>query len=114
MGHRRRNQRFIVGTALNGSFLNHERFLIKDISYDGMHLVSNFAPIIGSNYLVSVTNENTTQKLEMLVVRVNAGSFNMDASCGIPVGVLYSVGARLLNITEEKEKFIRELMHNHI
>jgi hypothetical protein len=113
MGQQRRNQRFLVANALNGTFLNREKFLIKDISYDGMHLLSNFSPIIGSNYLVTVTDSGKTQRLELLVVRVNAGSYNLDDTGGIPVGVLYSVGARLLNITEDRQKFIQDLMYKH-
>ncbi len=110
MGQKRRNHRFQFAEAVIGTFGNMEKFLLKDINFEGLHLVSNFSPIIGTKYILKVEDKKESEAFDIEVVRVNAGGFNADAGSGIPVGVLYSVGARWLNITQNKKKFLMGLL----
>lgn len=113
MGQKRRHQRFQIVGALPGTFNNNEAFLIKDINLDGLHLLSNFSPIIGSKYTLTVKDRSKSENFDIQVVRVDPGGFNSDEGKGIPIGVLYSVGARLLNISENKKKFLMSLLYDH-
>jgi hypothetical protein len=113
MGQKRRNQRFQIVGALPGTFNNDETFLIKDINFDGVHLLSNFSPIIGTKYILTVKDRSRSENFEIQVVRVDPGGFNSDVKNGIPIGVVYSVGARLLNISENKKKFLMSLLYDY-
>lgn len=113
MGQKRRNRRFQVIGALPGTFNNNEAFLLKDLNFEGLHLLSNFSPIIGSKYTLTVKDRSKSENFEIQVVRVAPGGFNSDEEKGIPIGVVYSVGARLLNISENKKKFLMSLLYDY-
>lgn len=113
MGQKRRNHRFQLVGAVPGTFNNNEAFLVKDINFDGLHLLSNFSPIIGSKYVLTFKDKTQSEDFEIQVVRVNQGGFNSDDQKGIPIGVVYSVGARLLNISENKKKFLMSLLYEY-
>lgn len=110
MGQRRRNHRFQFAEAVRGTFSNMEKFLLKDINFEGLHLVSNFSPIIGSKYMLTVKDKRQSENFDIEVVRVNEDGFNADEGTGMPIGVVYSVGARWLNITQPRKKFLMNLM----
>jgi len=110
MGQRRRSHRFQFEGAIIGTFNNKEKFILKDINFEGLHLISNFSPIIGSKYALTVKDKKQSEEFDIEVVRVDAGGFNADEKTGIPFGVVYSVGARWLNITQDKKKFLMGLL----
>lgn len=114
MGQKRRSHRFQFEGTITGTFNNMEKFILKDINFEGLHLVSNFSPIIGSKYVLTVTDKSQSEAFDIEVVRVDPGGFNADERTGIPFGVVYSVGARWLNITLDKKKFLMSLLYERM
>ena len=114
MGQKRQSHRFQFEGAIIGTFNNMEKFILKDLNFEGLHLVSNFSPIIGSKYVLTVKDRKQSENFDIEVVRVDAGGFNADERTGIPVGVVYSVGGRWLNITQNKKKFLMSLLYERI
>lgn len=100
-------------SRVGGSFLNREKFLLKDFNEEGLHLVANFAPIIGSRYKLTFTAGDETRDIEISVVHVKAGSFNADDSGGMSFGVLYSVGARIIDSDSDNRRFLKRLLYSY-
>ncbi|MCP5105043.1 MAG: hypothetical protein GY950_16770, partial [bacterium] len=100
-----------VGTGIIGVFKNREKVLIKDLNLDGMQVIAGFSPIIGSRYTLTVTGKEQVEDFDIQVVRVDAGGYNSDEKGIMPVGVVYSIGARILNLTENKKEFLMGLLY---
>jgi hypothetical protein len=112
MERKRKSQRYYLDSQVAGNFKNNERFVIKDLSEEGLQLTSNFSPIIGSKYRLTVRNrKGETIELEFQVVRVETGGFNAKEGGPMPTGVLFHVGGKLLNLDESKNKFLRSLLY---
>jgi hypothetical protein len=109
---RRKDHRFHVEFNIAGTFKNNEKFLLKDINFEGLKLLVGFSPLIGSKYNLTLENNDQSEDFHIKVVRVEPGGYNADEESEIPLGALYSVGAQILNMTESKRRFVMDLLYH--
>ena len=109
---RRKDQRFHMGHNFVGTFKNKEKFLLKDINFEGLQLVAGFSPLIGAKYTLTLRDSDQSEDFNIKVLRVEPGGYNADEETGIPLGAVYSVGARILDMTESKRRFVMNLLYH--
>jgi hypothetical protein len=109
---RRKNQRFHMDDNFVGTFKNREKFLLKDINFQGLQLVAGFSPLIGAKYTLTLENKDQSEDFNVKVVRVEPGGYNADEKTGIPPGTVYAVGAKILDMTESKKRFVMNLLYH--
>ncbi len=76
MVQQRKSHRFYIDSVLEGNFLNNEKFLVKDISQDGLNLISNFLPFIGGTYRLKIKHKAGTMVIEFQVLHVEDAGYN--------------------------------------
>jgi len=108
---KRKSHRYHPGGSVVGNFGNRERFVLEDISVDGLKLVSNFAPIIGSRYAVRLTQNGITRDIAFKVTHVEQAGYNSCNDGIMPEGVLYGVGGKFLDLDAELQQFILKIMY---
>ncbi len=109
---RRKDHRFHVEFNIAGTFKNKEKFLLKDINFEGLKLLVGFSPLIGSKYTLTLKANDRSEDFNIKVVRVEPGGYNADEKSGIPLGAVYSVGAKILDMTESKRRFVMNLLYH--
>jgi hypothetical protein len=113
MKQRRKNQRFYLEDRLIGEFRNHDKFVVKDINFEGLKIVSNFAPIIGALYLLFLKDNQRVQEIEVQVLEAQLTEFTTDNGDIFPAGALFSIRGKIENLDDEQRKFIVRLLENH-
>ncbi len=107
---RRKNYRFDKLKETVGEFYNHENFLVKNISLEGINLISNFRAVVGANYVIYLENNNQKLGFEIHVLRAEVHEFNpLETQLFLP-GILYSIGARFVNLDAAHNKFVIALL----
>jgi hypothetical protein len=112
MAQKRKDIRYHLQHKVKGNFQNNEKFLVEDIHIDGLKLISNFSPLIGSKYAIQLTHKDIEKEMEFQVTHVKETGFNSVDDGNMPPGVLYSVGGKILTVDEEKKKFILSIIYN--
>lgn len=112
MEKKRKNYRYQVRNEVVGSFNNREKFLLKDFNPEGLQLVAGFSPLEGSRYKLKIHDYQRDLVLDVQVVRVTPGEFNLDEKSPLPVGTTYTLGVRILDITEDNLQFLKSLIYH--
>lgn len=109
---KRRNARFDVSRELKGKLLNVVSFVANNISSEGINLVSNFQPVIGSVYTIYLLNSrsNNQQDFEIEINRTEVAAFDSKKYAALPPGLLFSIGARFKNNNEKQKAFLVSFM----
>ena len=102
---KRKNTRIDVSQVMKGKLLNVVSFVANNISVEGINLVSNFQPVIGSTYKIYLMHkhDNIQQDFEIEINRAEVAVFDSKKYATLPPGLLFSIGARFKN-TNEKQK----------
>lgn len=108
---KRKNHRYHPGVTVVGNFGNRERFIIEDISADGLKLVSNFSPIIGSRYAVRLNHKGVSRDIAFKVTHVEQAGYNSKNDGVMPEGVLYGVGGQFLDLDRDNKAFVQKIMY---
>lgn len=108
---KRKSHRYHPSGTVVGNFGNQERFVIENISIDGLKLVSNFSPIIGSRYAVRLMHKNVPRDIAFKVTHVEQAGFNPKDNGIMPEGALYAVGGQFLDLDDDKKKFVHKIMY---
>jgi hypothetical protein len=105
---KRRNTRFDVLHDLKGKLLNVVSFLVKNISLNGINMVSNFQPVIGSHYkMFLVKNINGEQmEFEIEISRAEVEAFDAKNYANLSPGLLFSIGAKFKNLSATQKQFL--------
>ncbi len=107
---RRKSVRYDGLSDLMGKLYNVVNFHVKNISKDGINIVSHFQPNIGSSYIIYINNEGQVQDFHIRVIRAEVYSFDSGESSSNSGGMRYSIGAVFEQIDETRKKFIRTLI----
>lgn len=107
---RRKSVRYNGLSDLMGKLYNVVNFHVKNISKDGINIVSHFQPNIGSGYVIYINNEGQIQDFHIRVTRAEVYSFDSDVNSSHSGGMRYSIGAVFEQIDETRKKFIRTLI----
>ena len=107
---RRKSVRYDGLSDLTGKLYNVINFHVKNISREGINIVSHFQPIIGSSYMIYINNDGQIQDFHIRALRVEVYSFDSGTDVTHPGGMKYSIGAVFEQVDETRKKFIRTLM----
>ena len=116
---KRKNARFDVSAEMKGKLLNVVSFVANNISVEGINLVSNFQPVIGSTYKIYLMHrrDNIQQDFEIEINRAEVAVFDSKKYSALPPGLLFSIGAKFKNISEKQKEvlasFIRKKTPGH-
>ena len=113
MKQRRKSPRFCLEDRLVGEFRNHDKFVVKDINFEGLKIVSNFAPSIGAPYLLCLNDNQRVLEIEARVLETQLIEFNRDKGEIFPAGALFSIRCKIEGLDDEKRKFIIQVLENH-
>ncbi len=109
---KRKSTRFDVSQEMKGKLLNVVSFVANNISSEGINLVSNFQPVIGSVYKIYLihSRDNRQQEFEIEINRAEVASFDSRKYASLPPGLLFSIGARFKNNSEKQKAFLVSFM----
>ena len=114
MGQKRENQRYDLKAELNGKFQNDEIFIIKDVSFSGISLLSVFSPDIGDKYKLYINNNDKVYEVNIEVTRNKVVGFNSNGENILPMGALHSIAGRILDLNGTKKEFLLSLQLDSI
>jgi hypothetical protein len=102
---KRKNARFDVSQEMKGKLLNVVSFVANNISVEGINLVSNFQPVIGSTYKIYLmhSRDNIQQDFEIEINRTEVAAFDSKKYAALPPGLLFSIGAKFKNMNEKQK-----------
>jgi len=109
---KRKSTRFNALNEMKGKLYNVVNFLVKNISKEGVNLISNFQPIIGSLYKIFLfnTTDGSQQDFEIEINRAQVESFNDKNYAALSPGLLYSIGASFKNLNEKQLEFLTRFL----
>ncbi|MCU0235732.1 MAG: hypothetical protein MUC72_01445 [Acidobacteria bacterium] len=116
---KRKSTRFDVSQEMKGKLLNVVSFVANNISSEGINLVSNFQPVIGSTYKIYLmhSRDNIQQDFEIEINRAEVAVFDSKKYASLPPGLLFSIGARFKNMSDKQREilasFIRRKAPGH-
>ena len=114
MGQKRDNQRYELKAELNGKFQNDEIFIVKDVSFNGISLLSVFSPDIGDKYKLYINNKDKVYEIDIEIIRNKMVGFNSKGINILPMGTLHSIAGRILDLDGNKKEFLLSLQLNSI
>jgi hypothetical protein len=111
---KRKSNRFNALDEMKGKLYNVVNFLVKNISKEGLNLISNFQPVIGSAHKIILfnTTNDSQQDFEIEINRAQVESFNAKKYAALSPGLLYSIGARFYNLNEKQLEFLTRFLKN--
>jgi hypothetical protein len=108
---KRRSARFDVSREMKGKLLNVVSFVANNISSEGINLVSNFQPVVGSIYQIYlIGRDNRQQEFDIEINRAEVAPFDGVRYAALPQGLLFSIGARFKNNSEAQKAFLASFM----
>jgi hypothetical protein len=109
---KRKSNRFNALNDMKGKLYNVVNFLVKNISQEGLNLISNFQPVIGSSHKIFLlnTSDNSKQDFEIEINRAEVESFNPQKYAALSPGLLYSIGASFINLNEKQLEFLTKFL----
>ena len=114
MGQKRDNQRYELKAELSGKFQNDEIFIVKDISFNGISLISTFSPDIGDKYKLYINSKNKNYEIDIEITRNKVIGFNSKGINLLPMGALHSIAGRFLDLKGTKKDFLLSLQFESI
>jgi hypothetical protein len=112
MDQKRKTHRYFLSGEVIGNFANNEKFVLNNLSVEGLQLASNFSPLIGSRYTLKLNHNKEDREFQFQVTHVETGNYKTIEGGAMPLGVQFNVGGKLLNMDDEKRKFIMSILLN--
>ena len=109
---KRKSARFDVSQDMKGKLLNVVSFVANNISVEGINLVSNFQPVIGSVYKIYLAHsrDGRQQDFEIEINRAEVAAFDSAKYASLSPGLLFSIGARFRNLSDKQKEFLTSFM----
>jgi hypothetical protein len=109
---KRKSNRFNALDEMKGKLYNVVNFLVKNISKEGLNLISNFQPVIDSAYKIFLfnTSDNSQQDFEIEIIRAQVESVNAKNYSALSPGLIYSIGASFNNLNEKQLEFLTRFL----
>ncbi len=113
MVERRENYRFDVYNEVRGSFFSREGLMVKDMSMNGLNILSTFQPKVGSAYLINLRNNGLHQSFRIKVVRSEV-FFPAAANEAVRANeIVFTSGAVFFELNDHRRNFIIAALENH-
>jgi len=105
---KRKNTRYDVLQEMKGKLYNVVSFLVNNISIDGVNLVCNFQPVIGSTYKIYLipNSGGSQQDFDIEISRAEVAAFDSQKYSTLAPGLLYSIGARFKALDPKQQEFL--------
>ena len=105
---KRKNTRYNVLQEMKGKLYNVVSFLVNNISIDGINLVSNFQPVIGSIYKIYLVHnsDGSQQDFAIEITRAEVTAFESEKHSTLAPGLLFSIGARFRTLEQKQRDFL--------
>ena len=109
---KRKSNRFNALNEMKGKLYNVVNFLVKNISKEGLNLISNFQPVIGSSHKIFLLNttDGSQQDFEIEINRAQVESFNAQKYAALSPGLIYSIGATFIQLDEKQLDFLTQFL----
>ena len=113
---KRKNTRFDVSQEMKGKLLYVVSFVANNISVEGINLVSNFQPVIGSIYKIYLMHnlDSVQHDFEIEINRAEVAVFDKKKYAALPPGLLFSIGAKFKNISEKQKEFLAHFIKRKV
>jgi hypothetical protein len=119
MQERRKNSRFTPPSNVVGNFnfingtsnkLRSEDFVVKDIGFGGLKVISSFLPDTGSDYFVQIRKDERELGLNVEVVHSNIVKLATADEGIFKAGAVYAIGCRIKSTTPDQREYIKYLI----
>ena len=109
---KRKSARFDVSQDMKGKLLNVVSFVANNISAEGINLVSNFQPVIGSVYKIYLAHsrDGRQQDFEIEINRAEVAAFDSKKYAALSAGLLFSIGARFKDMNDKQKEFLASFL----
>jgi hypothetical protein len=109
---KRRSNRINALNEMKGKLFNVVNFLVDNISREGLNLISNFQPVIGSTYKIYLfdTADGRQQDFEIEINRAQVQASNPIKYAALSSGLLFSIGANFSNPNEKQQEFLARFL----
>jgi hypothetical protein len=109
---KRRSDRINALNEMKGKLFNLVNFLVENISREGLNLISNFQPVIGSTYKIFLfdTVDGGQQDFEIEINRAQVKSADPKKYAALAPGLLYSIGASFTSPNEKRLEFLNRFL----
>jgi hypothetical protein len=109
---KRKSARIDASQDMKGKLLNVVSILVNNVSIDGINLVSNLQPLIGSSYKIFLirNRDGGQQDFEIEITRAEVTAVDSKKYAYLPDGLLFSIGARFKNMNEKQKDFLVSFM----
>jgi hypothetical protein len=93
---------------MKGKLLNVVGFIANNISSEGINLVSNFQPTIGSVYKIYLLHsvDGRQQDFDIEINRAEVAPFDSKKYSALPPGLLFSIGAKFKDLSPKQKEFL--------
>lgn len=111
---KRKSNRINALNEMKGKLYNVVNFLVKNISKEGLNLISNFQPVIGSSHKIFLfdTSNDSQLDFEIEINRAQVESFNAQKYSALAPGLIYSIGASFVKPNEKQLEFLTRFLKN--
>jgi hypothetical protein len=105
---KRKNTRYDVLQDMKGKLYNVVSFLVNNISIDGINLVSNLQPVLGSNYKIYLihNSDGSQEDFEIEITRAEVAAFDSKKYSTLAPGLLFSIGAKFKTLDQKQRDFL--------
>lgn len=109
---KRKSARYDVSQDMKGKLVNVVSFVANNLSAEGINLVSNFQPTMGSIYRIYLlsSSDGRQQEFDIEITRAEVATFDTKKYAALPPGLLFSIGAKFKNANERQKEFLNSFM----
>lgn len=110
-GEKRTSRRVgLKSVTIHGKLYNVVQFKVKDLSWGGINILSNFQAAVGHTYTICLFQNGHHLDFEIEVLRAEVESIVNQPTDFIGGGLLLSIAARFINLNEERKSFLRHFL----
>jgi len=92
--------------------MKYGKFVIKDIGFGGVNLVSNYEPDIGSDFRINIERYGRSLKLSIKVIYSNIMKFSTNNEGIFDPGIIYTIGCKIKQVNSKQRECIKHLIKN--
>ncbi len=107
---KRNNPRINEVGDLQGKLFSVVSFKVQNISSDGLNLICGLAAKIGKTYHVHLKKDEVKKDFRIKIIRAEAHPFDEKYKDLYSEGMLYTIGAKFVDLDEERTSFIKKVI----
>lgn len=108
-----RSMRYSLDPPVEGSFPGRESFLIEDINFNGLKLISSVSPPIGEETRLFIRSENGITELPVNILESEACFPDERLKHHFAGGMVFSIHCRIRELDESTRDSIIRILESH-